>query len=643
MNTLYQRTKELFDIAGNQIGWETKPVVFPDTFFLYSGLKFNWTDNTVTRNGKTYYLDKLVVNQELNIPTTDEWQSHYGNDIKFEYYTGDESETEKNPTGNTNNIKRAIYLSQGITKYILEYDYNECNKVIKISSLAPNDSITSGNEQQDEEIITDDTVQDLTKLKFAFGKELFVTDKNTIGIRPNERCIFVTRRKTKNPLLSDGIQPEENTGKIQISLTSLLYNVQCVAYNEQNAILYNSGVVQAVANTPTQIEVSNTYSTPIAYIAINLYYNDAESGIDEATVNQEDLGLTVTFAESINLVIRREGSTDIVRHLLKGDTVLYSSLPSATRENYEFDGWYIGESKITSDFVIDNNTVIEARYTRLYNLTKVNGSAQTITQIREGENVTLETLESPNLVFLGWYKDIDGNKIIQPNEFTMTEDVTLSAYFKARLIKKVDDVETSSDLYDIGEEITLDTLTMQGYEFDGWFAEGATEPTASPFAIAENTTLSARFTKIVTLTLYDGVDSANNVELQYREGTTVDLAQIEQPTRQEYNFAGWHNANDELITSLTITENTTITAQWTIIQYTVTLVNVDGRGLNTEDTITCDSGYSLSESEVKAKLDESLTAFVGCYTDSEYTEAVTFPYTVSGNITLYCKFQEIGG
>ena len=83
-----------------------------------------------------------------------------------------------------------------------------------------------------------------------------------------------------------------------------------------------------------------------------------------------------------------------------------TSLPSATRENYEFDGWYIGELKITSDFVIDNNTVIEARYTRLYNLTKVNGSAQTITQIREGENVTLETLVSPNLVFIGWYKDV---------------------------------------------------------------------------------------------------------------------------------------------------------------------------------------------------------------------------------------------
>ena len=329
--------------------------------------------------------------------------------------------------------------------------------------------------------------------------------------------------------------------------------------------------------------------------------------------------------------------------MLKGDTVLYSSLPSATRENYEFDGWYIGEMQIISSFVIDNNTVIEARYTRLYNLTKINGSAQTITQIREGENVTLESLVSPNLVFIGWYKDVDGNKIIQPNEFTMTEDVTLSAYFKARLVTMVDDVETSSVLCEIGEAVTLETLTMQGYDFDGWFAEGATEPTVSPFVITGNTTLTARFTKIVKLTLYDGVNSSNNVVLEYREGTIVDLTQITQPTRQDYNFAGWHNANDELITSLTITENTTITAQWTIIQYTVTLVNVDGRGLNTEDTITCDAGYSLTESDIKSKLDESLTAFVGCYSDSEYTEAVALPYTVTGNATLYCKFEEIGG
>jgi len=572
MNTLYQRTAEIFDIAGNSVGWETKPVVFPDSFFLWSGLSYNWKDNTVTRKGKTYYLDKLVVNQAMDIPSIDEWKSHYGNDIKYEYYSGDVSETERNPSGNKN-IKRAIYLSSNITKYILEFDYNENSQVVKISSLAPQDTISSGSEQQQEEGITDYTEQDLTKLKFSVGKELIVTDMNTPVIRGNGRCVMVTRRKTANPLLSDSIQPDVNTGKIQVSVASSLWNVQCVAYTEQNSVLYKSEVVQAVAGTPTTIEIINNYASQIAYVAINLYYNDAESDIDEKEVTQEDIGLAVTFVESVNLVIRREGSVDVVRHLLKNDTVNFSSLPGATRQNYDFDGWYIDELHITDDFVITNNTIINARYTRLYNLTKVNGAAQTTTQVREGATVTLETPTSQTLTFMGWYVDNNGTPTLQNSEFTMNEDVTVTAYYKCRLMLMVDDVETSSDLYDIGDSVNLETLAMQGYTFDGWFAEGATEATASPYTISQNTTLTARFTKI---------------------------------------------------------------------EYTVTLVNVDGRGLNTEDTIVCDPNYSLSESAVKEHIDETLNTFEGCYTDSEFTEAVTFPYTVTGNVIFYCKFQSVG-
>ena len=573
MITLYQRTTELFDIAGNSIGWQTKPVNFPDTFFLYSGLQYNWTDNTVTRNGKTYYLDKLVINQVMDIPSIDEWKSHYGNDIKYEYYTGDASEAEYNPSGNIKNAKRAIYLSSNITKYILEFYYNENDQVVKISSLAPQDSISSGNEQQQEEIIGDDTEQDLTKLKFAVGKELILTDNNTPVIRGNGRCIMVTRRKTKNPLLSDGIQPEENTGKIKISLTSPQYNLQCFAYNEQNTILFASEVIPAVSGTPTTIDILNNYQTPIAYVAINLYYNDAESNIDEATVNQEDLGLTVTFVESLNLVIRREGSADVVMHLLKGDTVAYSSLPNASKANYDFDGWYIGELHITDNFVITDNIVIEARYTRLFTLTKINDGAQSTQSYRDGTSVTLEAAQKAGHTFIGW--SVDG-VTIHPSTFTITENITLTALYTVNqyTLTLVVDGQSTPSTYDYGTAVNLTTPSKANYTFDGWFADGASEPTTSP---------------------------------------------------------------------ITITENLTLTARFTMIQYTVTLVNVDGRGLNTQDTIVCDSGHSLLESEVKAKLDESLNTFEACYTDSEFTNAVTFPFAISNNITLYCKFQEIGG
>lgn len=571
MNTLYQRTKELFDLAGNPIGWETKPVVFPDTFFLYSGLRYNWTDNTVTRNGKTYYLDKLVVNQEMNIPKTDEWQSHYGNDINFEYYTGDASESEKNPSGNTKNIKRAIYLSQGITKYILEYDYNERDQVIKIASLAPQDSISSGDEQQEEEEIGEYSEQDLNAL-YLTKSELIVTDRNTVTLRGNGRCLFVTRRRTSKPILADGIQTDEDTGKINISVSSPLYDAQVIAYSDNGNVIYASPRTAVVPNTPRMFEIINNYAQNIDFIGINLYYNDEESEIDP-TVNQQDLGVVVSFTQSINLIIRSEGSEDITRHVFVGDQIAYSSLPTLIRAGYEFDGWKISGNIVNDDFIVTANTLIEAVWTKLYTLTKINDGAQSIQTYRDGTTITLDSPEKIGHTFLGWSAD---GVSVYPTTFEITEDVTLTALFKANeyTLTLVVDGVSSSETYDYGTSVDLTTPDKENYNFVGWFADGAETPTSSPLVIADNTTLTARFE---------------------------------------------------------------------IIQYTVTLINVDGRGLNTEDTITCDSGYSLTENEIKAKVDETLTEFVGCYTDSEYTNAVTFPYTVSGNITLYCKFQEIGG
>jgi len=574
MNTLYQRTVEKFDIAGNSLGWETQPVTFPDTFFLYSGLRFNWTDNTVTRNNKTYYLDKLVVNQEMDIPKTDEWLSHYGNDIQFVYYTGDASETEMNPSGNIKNIRQAIYLSSGIVKYILEFQYNERDQVIKQMSKAPADTVGSGNEQQQEEQIIDNTEQDLSALRFAIGKEMIATPQNSAVIRDNVKVVLVTRRRTSSPLITDALQVTQNVGKITISVSSSSYNVQAIAFTANNRVLYSSPTVQAVAGTPTTLQILNNYNENIDYIAINLYYNVEESTIDESAVTQSDLGVVVTFIESVNLVVRSEGSEDSIRHLYVGDTVLYSSLPTPIRSGYEFDGWKIGNNAIASDFVITGSTVIEAVWTRLYTLTLVNGEAQSTLTYRDGATVTLDSPTKVGHNFVGWYAD--GSSSAHEDTFVIAEDITLTAMFLPikYTLTLVNGEDSTPTEYDYGTSVELTTPEKENYTFVGWFAEGAETPTASP---------------------------------------------------------------------LTITENITLTARFEIIQYTVTLINVDGRGLNTEDTITCDSGHSLTENEVKAKLDESLNTFSGCYTDSEMTQSVTFPYTVSGNVTLYCKFSEIGG
>ena len=569
MNTLYQRTKEIFDIAGNSVGWETKPVVFPDTFFLYSGLSFNWTDNTVTRNGKTYYLDKLVVNQEMNIPKTDEWLSHYGNDIQFEHYTGDASEVEHNPSGNTKNVKRAIYISSGITKYILEYYYNALDQVVKITSLAPQDSITSGDEQQQEEEIGEYTEQDLNSLYLTKG-ELIVTQQNTATLRGNGRCLFVTRRRTSNPLLSDAIQTDSDTGKISVSVTSPLYNVQVIGYTSNGDVVYVSTVAEVVPNTPRTFEIYNNYNDKIDYVGINLYYNDEESEIDIASVNQEDLGIAVSFTNTVNLVIRSEGSEDVTRHVLVGEQITLASLPTLSRSGYEFDGWSIGGNIVDDDFIITANTLVEAVWTRLYTLTKINDGAQTSQTYRNGTEITLETPTKAGHTFIGWYAE--GSSVAQSTTFNISEDMTLTAQYSVNqytLTLVVDGVETS-DTYDYGTTVNLTTPEKENYNFVGWFAEGSETATASP---------------------------------------------------------------------LTITDNITLTAQFELIQYTVTLIIVDSEDITHEDAITCDAGYSLTEEEVAEYTASYSGTYYGCYTDSDmaFNHKVSLPYTVNDNVTLYVK------
>ena len=60
MYTLYQRTEEVFDLAGQSVGWQSKPVLFPDTFFLFSGLKFDWDEYTVEYKKKVYEFEHLL-------------------------------------------------------------------------------------------------------------------------------------------------------------------------------------------------------------------------------------------------------------------------------------------------------------------------------------------------------------------------------------------------------------------------------------------------------------------------------------------------------------------------------------------------------------------------------------------------------
>ncbi|MCD8254004.1 MAG: family 20 glycosylhydrolase, partial [Oscillospiraceae bacterium] len=161
---------------------------------------------------------------------------------------------------------------------------------------------------------------------------------------------------------------------------------------------------------------------------------------------------------------------------------------------------------------------------------------------------------------------------------------------------------TDTTQYEKNVTVQIDTTYESGdvvagsdgytYTFSGWYTdEGFTTP-ATDFAITKSTTLYGRWTatKGLVLSYDDNVDdnSVSNMPTSQSATVTNDnptatfTVSSTKPTREGYTFEGWNAEEDGTGTeysagdTITISENTTLYAQWSINTYTVTWVDENG-------------------------------------------------------------------
>ena len=367
MYTLYQRTEEVFDLAGQSVGWQSKPVLFPDTFFLFSGLKFDWDEYTVEYKKKVYEFEHLL-EIDSNVPKPDDWLSVYGNSIIFTYYTGKTDEYQDNPSGNTNNVNKMYYKRGVVDHYIIKHKYDKENHCIVRQSLEPEYGVATVNTNGYTTQIANKE-QDLEDLLFVpnYGVSIEEQDNEAatkkVAVKQQNNCVFISHNANMYPVITDALIMGETDGKMIVRYTNKDWTLKVVAYNSDYVVVMENTVTITPESEEIQpVEILNNNN--INYVALVFSHKNGElPSIGDITY--EGLGLSVEIKKwrKLTFVNYDANNNDKTEQYITGETI---TLDNPTKDGYEFLGWFSSddEANVTpvKSFTITTDMSVYARW-----------------------------------------------------------------------------------------------------------------------------------------------------------------------------------------------------------------------------------------------------------------------------------------
>ena len=314
-------------------------------------------------------------------------------------------------------------------------------------------------------------------------------------------------------------------------------------------------------------------------------------------------------------------STGYPTYVADGDSLSQSSLPTAKKTGYIFKGW---EWDYDNGLILGNlSSALSAvygplylkavwetepvNYTLSYNANGGTGSmaSQTVT---EGQAAKLKTntFTKTGYYFTGWNTKANGSGTSYSDGAyaTFYSNTTLYAQWQ----KYADPVITfdkndgsgtaATQTVPYGESATLNTnsFTRTGYTFSGWNTKADGSGTAygdgASISPSSNVTLYAQWTINTYSFSFDsngGTGSMSGGSAAYGESIQLPGSTFIRP---KYTFTGWNTKADGSGTSyaenasLTLTEDTTLYAQWTLVtDYTVLLPDGDNITVDPETKI----------------------------------------------------------
>ena len=210
--------------------------------------------------------------------------------------------------------------------------------------------------------------------------------------------------------------------------------------------------------------------------------------------------------------------------------------------------------------------------------------------------------------------------------------------------------------YSSGATVTVlgntGAMTKTGYSFSGWNTlsngTGTAYTAASTFTITANTTLYAQWSALPTYTItYQGNGNDGSTvaptdsNSPYTSGSVVTILSSGTLTKSGYSFSNWNTAANgtgtsySAGTSLVLSSNTVLYAQWTVLPtYTVTYSGNGNTGGTVPASASYTSGNTVTVSTNSGTLSKTNNIFNGWVDGSGTTRSVSSTFTITSNTTL---------
>ena len=198
--------------------------------------------------------------------------------------------------------------------------------------------------------------------------------------------------------------------------------------------------------------------------------------------------------------------------------------------------------------------------------------------------------------------------------------------------------EVTSMKYFLGDYLEdLPESVKTGFDFKGWYLNSNLTQKYNYEELTGNTILYAGWE-----------DSKYTVSFETNRGSSIAAQEIlfnntvakpNEPTRSGYAFAGWYSdaaLESEYDFSTLVTENITLYAKWTAVEYTVLFITNNGENLDSIRYTADDASLNIQE------IIKIGYTFEKWCIDKELTIGFEFKqYETSGDLTLYAKWVPV--